>query len=188
VVEDYGPRGDPSRHLPLAELQASLAALPPAPLDAGRIVLLVRRRADGVRETPERVRLSPEEGMPGDRWGRRPPRKPEAQLTVMQKDVATLVANGQPLTVMGDNLIVELDLSAENLPVGTRLRVGGAVVDVSPKQHNGCSKFRARFGEDALSFVRDPKTRDRNLRGAYWTVVEAGEVGVGDRVAVIARV
>jgi len=179
--EAYGPHGDASRHRP------ALAALPPAPRDHGRVVLLVRRRADGVRETPEGARLSPEEGMPGDRWGRRLPRKPEAQLTVIQRDVAEIVANGQGLTVSGDNLVVDLDLSSGNLPVGTRLRVGRAVVEVSKKPHNGCSKFAERFGADALAFVQDPATRDRNLRGIYWTVVEAGEARVGDPIAVLSR-
>lgn len=186
-AEDWGPHGDPARHLPLAELEARLAALPPAPRDRGRVVLLVRRRADGVREAPDCVRLTPEGGMPGDRWGRRPPRKPEAQLTVMQGDVAALIANGQPLTVMGDNLIVDLDLSNGNLPVGARLRVGDAVVAVSPKPHNGCSKFADRFGADARAFAAAPATRDRNLRGIYWTVVEAGDVRVGDPVIVLSR-
>jgi len=140
-----------------------------------------------VRETPDAVRLSPEEGVPGDRWGRRIPRKHEAQLTVIQRGVAELVANGQPLTVSGDNLVVDLDLSAGNLPAGTRLRVGGAVVEVSKKPHNGCSKFAARFGADAFVFVREPRTRQRNLRGVYWTVVEAGEAKVGDPVVVLSR-
>ena len=84
------------------------------------------RRADGVRETPERTRLSPDDGVPGDDWSRRPPRDPEAQLAVMRRDVAELIANGQPLTLFGDNLFVDLDLSAANLPAGTRLRVGDA--------------------------------------------------------------
>ncbi len=185
ATEAWGPRGDPSRHRTLAELAAGLRTLPPAPPDGGRLHLIVRRRADGVREALESVRLSPEEGVPGDRWGRRAPRKPQAQVTVIQRGVAELVANGQPLTVSGDNLVVDLDLAASNLPVGTRLSVGGAVVEMSAKPHNGCSKFATRFGADALAFVKDPRTRDRNLRGVYWTVVEAGEVRVGDAVVVL---
>ncbi|MDX1648681.1 MAG: MOSC domain-containing protein [Myxococcota bacterium] len=185
--EAFGPEGDPARHLPHAELEARLRALPAAPRDAGRVALLVRRRADGLRETPERARLSPEEGLDGDGWSRRPPRDPEGQLAVMQHDVAALIANGQPLDVFGDNLLVELDLSAANLPVGTRLRVGGAAVVVTPKPHDGCLKFKRRFGADALRLVAARPTRPRNLRGIYWRVVEAGEVAVGDPVEVLAR-
>jgi len=181
------PAGDPSRHRPLAELEAALRALPAASRDAGRVALVVRRRADGVRETPERTRLTREDGVPGDDWSRRPPRDPEAQLAVMRREVAELIAHGQPLTLFGDNLIVELDLSAANLPTGSRLRVGEALVEVTPKPHNGCMKFKARFGEAALRFVQAPPTRDQNLRGIYWKVVEPGEVGVGARIEVVSR-
>src|SRR5262249_46849093 len=147
-----------------------LRALAAAPTDAGRLALIVRRRPDGRRELPERARLSPDEGVPGDGWSRRPPRDPEAQLAVMRLDVAELVAHGQPLETFGDNLFVDLDLSAGNLPAGTRLRVGDAQVEVTAKPHNGCSKFRGRFGADALQLVQAAETRHQNLRGIYWKV------------------
>ncbi|MFI5403824.1 MAG: DinB family protein [Planctomycetota bacterium] len=185
--EAYGPPGDPSHHRPLAQLEAAFRALPPAQKNTGRLALIVRRRADGTRETPERVTLTPEEGLPGDRWGRRAEGKLPAQLTVVRRDVIELIANGQPLTVSGDNLVVDLDISAVNLPKGARLRVGKAVVEVSAKPHNGCSKFAGRFGADALALVKEPRTRDLNLRGVYWTVVEKGEVRVGDPIIVLSR-
>ena len=184
----FEPQGDPSRHLPLAELEGALRRMPPAQREQGRVALIVRRRADGARETPELVRLCAKEGVPGDDWSRRPPHNPEAQLAVMQRAVAELIANGQPLTLFGDNLIVDLDLSAANLPTGSRLRIGAATVEVTPKPHNGCHKFRARFGDAALRFVQAPATRDRNLRGIYWKVIEPGDAGVGDRIEVLARV
>jgi MOSC domain-containing protein YiiM len=185
--EHPGPTGDPARHRPLAELEDGLRTLPPAPADRGRLALIVRRRADGERETPEQVQLTPTDGLPGDRWGRRAPRQPEAQITVMRRDVAELIANGQPLTLFGDNLFVELDITANNLPPGTQLRIGEAHVEVTPKPHNGCAKFMGRFGADALSFVNAQPTRDQNLRGIYWRVIEPGQVRVGDRIAVIRR-
>ena len=185
--EAFGPPGDASRHRPLAELKAGLRALPRAPKDAGVLALIVRRRPDGVRETPEYVQLFPDEGVPGDGWSRRPPRDPLAQLAVMRRDVAELIANGQPLTVFGDNLFVDLDLSAGNLPEGTRLRVGEALVEVTSKPHNGCLKFKARFGPDALELVQAKPTRHRNFRGIYWRVVEAGGARVGDRIRVLSR-
>jgi MOSC domain-containing protein YiiM len=131
------------------------------------------------------VRLSREEGVPGDGWTRRPPRDPEAQLAVMRRDVAELIANGQPLTLFGDNLFVDLDVSAANLPAGTRLRVGGALVEMTAKPHDGCSKFKGRFGQDALRFVQAPSTRSSNLRGVYWKVLEPGDVCVGDPIEVL---
>jgi MOSC domain-containing protein YiiM len=106
----------------------------------------------------------------------------------MQADVARLIANGQPLELFGDQLFLELDLSVENLPPGSRLRLGSATVEVTPMPHNGCRKFQARFGRDAVELVSDPQLRHRNLRGIYLRVVVPGEVAVGDSVAVISRV
>jgi MOSC domain-containing protein YiiM len=105
----------------------------------------------------------------------------------MRRDVAELIANGQPLTVFGDNLFVDLDISTANLPAGTTLRVGEALVAVTPEPHDGCLKFKARFGQDALRFVQAKPTRPQNLRGIYWKVVEAGEVHVGAPIQVVAR-
>jgi len=182
-----GPSGDASRHCSTRALEAGLRSLSQAPKDAGRLALLVRRDAEHRRETPARVHLSPENGMPGDAWDRRAPRNPESQLAVMRRDIAELIANGQPLTLFGDNLFVDLDISKENLPVGTRLRVGEAVVEVTPMSHDGCRKFHERFGPDALRFVNAKPTRGQNLRGIYWRVIEAGEAGVGDPIRVVAR-
>ena len=186
-AEAFGPPGDPERHPTQAELAAGLGALAMPPADSGRVALIVRRRPDGVRETPGQTRLTPEEGVPGDGWSRRPPRDPEAQLAVMRRDVAELIANGQPLTVFGDNLFVDLDVSAASLPLGTRLQVGSAVVEVTPKPHDGCLKFKQRFGQDALRFVQAKSTRDQNRRGIYWKVVESGEVAVGAPIRLISR-
>ena len=161
--------------------------MPAAGCDRGRVHLLVTRVAGGRRECPDRVRLTTLDGMPGDAWKRKTPHKPEAQLTVMQADVATLIANGQPLPLFGDNLFFDLDLSAANLPIGSRLRVGAAVLEVTPKAHTGCSKFKGRFGADALRFVAHPDRRDRKLRGIYLRVIEDGEVAVGDAVTVVTR-
>jgi len=185
--EPYGPRGDAGCHAPLARLEEALSALPPAPRERGRIALLVRRRADGERETPERVRLAPETGIPGDRWQRRTADQPAMQLAVMRHDVASLIANGQPLPVFGDNLFATLDLSAANLPAGSRIRIGGAVVEMTAEPHDGCRKFAGRFGNDALRFVAARPTRPENRRGVYWTCVEAGEVAAGDPVEVLSR-
>jgi MOSC domain-containing protein YiiM len=181
-----GPFGNAARHRPLAALEAGLRALGPAPGRSGRVALLVLRRADGVRDTPERVRLTGEEGLAGDDWSRRPPRDPEAQLAVMRREVAELIANGQPLTLFGDNLFVDLDLAAAVQAPGTRFRVGGALVEVTAKPHDGCAKFLQRFGADALRFVQAGPTRHQNLRGVYWKVVEAGEVRVGDPIEALA--
>jgi len=179
--------GDPARFLPLAVLGERLAALSAAPRDLGRVAALVTRGPGGRRELLARAVLTVAGGMPGDAWTRKEPVLAEAQLAVMQRDVAALIANGQPLGLFGDNIFLDLDLAASNLPIGTRLRAGNAVLEVTPKAHNGCRKFKSRFGDDALRFVSHPERRHLNLRGIYLQVVEDGEVGVGDVVEVIAR-
>src|SRR5262245_19571758 len=106
--ELFGPPGDASRHRALGALETGLAALPVAPRDAGRVALVVRRGPDKIREAPGRVDLRPGGGIPGDAWVRHVEPDPEAALTVMEMAVAELIANGQPLTVFGDNLFLVL--------------------------------------------------------------------------------
>ncbi len=187
--EAWGPEGDASRHLATEVLRAALVALPPAPTatQGGVVALLVKRHPDGSRTTHDDATLSVDDGLVGDGWSRRPPRNVEAQVTVMRRDIGEVIANGQDLTLFGDNVIVDLDLSDANLPAGTRLRVGDAEVEVTSKPHNGCSKYKARFGADALAVVQDPVTRNQNLRGIHWRVVASGRVWVGAPIVVLAR-
>ena len=187
MTVDSTTLGDPARFQTVDLLEARLTGLPTGRCDHGRVALIVRRGEGGRRETPDRVVVTPEDGIPGDAWGRRATRTLDGQITVMQLDVAELIANGQPLTLFGDNLFLDVDLSAGNLPLGSRLRVGGAVLQVTAKSHDGCRKFRARFGDAALRFVAKPGTRHRNLRGIYLQVVEGGSIGCGDAVVVLSR-
>ncbi|MSR57371.1 MAG: hypothetical protein EXS05_06840 [Planctomycetaceae bacterium] len=179
--------GDPARYATLDYLERTLAGRPLAPQDIGRVAMLVRRGTGGLRQTLDRVHLTPAVGVPGDAWGRQQNPQPAAQIAVMQIDVAALIANGQPLTLFGDSLFLELDLSAQNLPPGSRLRVGSTLLEVTPEPHNGCAKFRGRFGPDALRFVSKPDLRHRNLRGIYLRVIEPGEVVVGGPIEVASR-
>jgi MOSC domain-containing protein YiiM len=184
---DRSSDGDPARHLTFDALVAALAAVR-SPATDGRVSLVVRRAGpDHEREVLDRVTLTPGRGVPGDAWEERVPPVPDAQLATIQTPVAELIANGQPLPLTGDNLFFDLDLSKENLPIGSRVRVGQALLEVTPKAHNGCKKFRARFGEEALRFVSDAALRHRNLRGIYFGVVEGGLVAVGDAVVVVQR-
>ena len=179
--------GESARHLTTAELEAGLRTMPPVPKDAGRVVAIIRRPAKGAREVLRRARLSPEAGLPGDNWSQKELPDPAAQLTIMQSAVAELTANGQSLALFGDNLFVDLDLSKANLPIGSRLRVGEATVEVTPMPHDGSSKFNARFGNDALRFVNAKPTRHLNLRGIYWRVIEPGAIEIGSPIQVLSR-
>jgi MOSC domain-containing protein YiiM len=179
--------GDPAHFQALEDLERRFESLPQAPADQGQVGLVVMKGHGGQRETPEQVLLSPPAELAGDGDHAQEDLDGEKQLTVMQFDVAELIANGQPLPLFGDNLFLDLDLSTENLPAGSRVRVGGAILQVTPVPHNGCRKFRGRFGDNALQFVSKKELRHRNLRGIYMRVLEGGEVGPGDPVEVISR-
>ncbi|NRA07857.1 MAG: MOSC domain-containing protein [Myxococcales bacterium] len=182
----HGPWGRRSQHLTGEELVEGLEKLSP-PGDVGSLALIVTRGDDGHRETPERTTLTPEGGVPGDAWLRDDPGRMDTQIALMRADVAELVAAGQPLTLFGDNLLVDLDLSFDNLPAGSRFRVGAAELEVTPEPHDGCLKFKQRFGGDALRFTAAPDHKHLRLRGIYAKVVLAGEVSVGDRIEVLSR-
>lgn len=182
-----GLRGDAALHLSPAALEARLAALSPAPTDRGTVDRLVARTADYGRVVHDVVRLTVAGGMPGDRFVDQTKYGPEAQLATMRTDFARVVANGQPLELHGDNLFLSLDLSDENLPAGSRLRVGEALLEVTPKAHNGCKKWAQRFGLAPMRLNMSARFRPRHLRGIYLRVVEDGECAVGDPVVVVSR-
>jgi MOSC domain-containing protein YiiM len=186
MLIDSTSTGDPDRFRSLEDLKQMLSAMS-RPADKGRVALLMRRGKRGLREILDKALLAPDTGVPGDAWSRDPERHPDMQIAVMEQKVAELIANGQPLSLFGDCLMLDLDLSAKNLPPGSEVRVGGALLVVTPMPHNGCQKFRARFGQDALRFVVMRELRHNNLRGTYMRVIEAGEVSVGDPVEVISR-
>jgi MOSC domain len=168
--------GGPTR----AELEAAWAVAESAPRSSGTVRGICVRVDEGVHATPERAEVTVEDGLAGDRWATGK-RDLDAQITLMNVRVAELI--GGPLDLAGDNFQVDLDLSEEALPVGTRLRLGEALLEVSPAPHTGCKKFKERFGLDALKWVND--NRDRRLRGMNCRVVEAGAVAVGDPVVVV---
>jgi MOSC domain-containing protein YiiM len=182
---DSNTLGDPTHFRTLEDLERMLETQPGAPANSGRVELVVMKGAGGRRETPDRVHLAPATAVPGDAGHDH--EDGDTQLTIMQRDVAELIANGQPLPLFGDNLFLDLDLSIQNLPPGSRVRVGSAILQVTPVPHNGCRKFRGRFGDNALRFVSKQELRRRNLRGISMRVLEGGEVRPGDLVEVLSR-
>jgi MOSC domain-containing protein YiiM len=174
-------------HLQQAALEAGLGEIRRSPKDAGRVELIVRRPSENEREVLREAELDPVEGLAGDKWSEDaayfgPDRSAvrKSQLTLMNARVAALVAaRPERRQLAGDQLYVDLDLSCENLPPGTRLRVGSAVIEVTDLPHRGCKKFAARFGQDALRFVNSPQGRELNLRGINARVLAGGTVSTG---------
>jgi hypothetical protein len=173
---------DPA-HRSFEELEAAIRGLADSPQDNGSVDTIVLRLPGEERATPASALFTPDGGLHGDRWALNPERNPGAQITLMNAGVAMAVAGKRErVPLSGDNLIVRLDLSEENLPAGTRLRIGETVVEVTDVPHTGCQKFSRRFGEAALRLVNLKEYRTRKLRGIYVRVVEGGQISVGDSI------
>ncbi len=175
-------------HLTTEELEAGLDEIRRSPKDEGRLELIVRRPSLGEREVLDEGELDVAEGLVGDTWSTRASRRskdglahPDMQLNIMNSRVIALVAQARERWhLAGDQLFMDLDLSLENLPAGTRLALGSAVIEVTPEPHTGCQKFVSRFGTDAMKFVNSPLGRQLNLRGINARVVAPGIIRVRD--------
>ena len=166
------------------ELEGSLNHLRGAPDESGTVEMIVRRPAHDRREVVEDAVLTLEAGLVGDNWiDRGDTPNYEAQITIMSSRYVDLIATSRdrwPLA--GDQIYVDFDLGVGNLPPGTLLALGEAVVEVSASPHTGCAKFRERFGADALRFANSETGREMRLRGVNTRVVEPGRVATGDTI------
>ena len=175
------------KHLTLQELEAALEHLRQAPKDEGVVELIVCRPDIDRREVLDEAELDVEKGLIGDNWFVRGSRKtpdgsahPEMQINIMNSRVTALVAHDKDRWALaGDQLYIDMDLSKENLPAGSRISVGSAVLEVSPLPHTGCHKFVSRFGLDAMKFVNSDVGKELCLRGINAKVVQGGVVKVG---------
>jgi hypothetical protein len=175
------------KQLTMEELEAALDHLRDAPKDDGVVELIVRRPRVDEREVLELAELDPVKGLIGDSWCFRGSSKsvdggphPDMQINIINSRVAALVAQEKERwKLAGDQLYIDMDLSKENLPAGTRLEIGSAVLEVSPLPHTGCHKFVARFGVDAMKFVNSTVGKQLCLRGINAKVVQAGVVRLG---------
>ena len=175
-------------------LEHAYLALPPRPTLAARVDALCVRPGPNGREERTSLVLDPERGAVGDRWehktwltladGRPDPR---VQVAVCNSAVHGMI---QAVTGVrhhpGDTIFTDMDLSAENLPVGSRLQVGPAVLVVSDVENDGCAKFSAHYGASVLEWIRLAGNRPRRLRGLFARVVSGGTVTLGDPVLKLA--
>jgi hypothetical protein len=178
------------KHLTREELEAGLDEIRRSPKDEGVLALIVRRPQVDARESLAEGQLDISEGLVGDSWKARGSSRtsdgsahPDMQLNVINTRLAALVAQDPARwQLAGDQLFVDFDLSEANLPPGTQLALGSAVIEVTAQPHTGCDKFVSRFGVDAMKFVNSPVGKSLHLRGINAKVVRSGVIRVGDTV------
>jgi len=177
-------------HLSITEIEAGMEEVRRSPKDKGTLELIVRRPKSEIRDVLEEGELDLTVGLVGDNWIERPSDRmpdgsahPDMQLNVINTRFINLVAQDPAhWQLAGDQLFVDLDLTEENLPAGTRLAIGSAIIEVTDQPHTGCKKFAARFGNDAQKFVMTPVGRQMRLRGLCAKVVQPGVIRRGDSV------
>jgi hypothetical protein len=178
-------------HLDIAALEAGLAHIQESPKDRGTLDLVVRRPAVDAREILDVADLSLDEGVVGDTWNQRSSKRtedgsphPDMQLNIINARLSRLIGgpNADDRALAGDQLHVDLDVSETNLPPGTRLAIGDAVIEVTDEPHTGCPKFAARFGKTALRFVNVGIGKQLRLRGINAKVVTPGRIRRGDTI------
>jgi hypothetical protein len=175
----------------LEQLDRALDGVKAAPADGGTLEMIVIRPDVGERAVLEEAELHPDHGVVGDSWRARGSSRtedgaahPDMQVNVISARVLDLIAGGRerwPLA--GDQLCIDLDLSDENLPPWTMLRIGGAVIQITDQPHTGCGKFSSRYGADALRWVNSATGKALNLRGVNARVAEPGTIRRGDAVS-----
>ncbi len=172
------------------ELNAALPMVVDAPKDEGQVALIVVRPESGLREMPTTIHISRARGVEGDRWADgswlqddngRP--HPDVQINLMNTHAAEAIAGEKSnWAAAGNNFFVNLDMSPENLPPGTRLALGDAEIEISKQPNKACQKFIDRYGRDACVFVNVGPGWALRMRGLYARVVSDGDVCLGDQI------
>jgi MOSC domain-containing protein YiiM len=163
--------------------QPLLDAVRASPKDGGILKLIVLRLPNERREIPPQATLSVERGVAGDRWSLKANADPLLQVSVMNSRFLEAIAGEtNRMDLAGDNLIVDLDLHEDNVPPGTRLHIGNAVLEITDSPHTGCKKFERRYGKAALDLTNTPEGSALHLRGVLARVIQGGEVRLGDTI------
>ena len=178
------------KQMTMEELEVGLQNIGESPKSEGIVELIVRRPETLGREILEIGELDVAEGLVGDNWKARGSKStpdglahPEMQLTLMNSRVIQLISQDRDRWhLAGDQFFVDMDLSQENLPAGTQIAMGSAIVEVTPVPHTGCKKFIERFGVDAMKFVNSPLGKKHNLRGVNAKVIQSGSVRTDERI------
>ena len=177
-------------HISMAELEAGMETIRQSPKEQGTVRMIVRRPNVDERESVNEAELTLSDGLVGDTWNMRgsrhtPDHSPliDAQITIMNARMISLIAQSEDRwSLAGDQIYADFDLSDDNIPPGTRLAIGSAIVEVSAVPHTGCNKFSARFGVEAMKFVNTPEGKRMHLRGINTRVIQPGTIHVGDSI------
>ena len=170
------------------ELLESLPYILSAPADEGQVRAIVIRPAAGQRRMLDRVDVSARGGLEGDHWAEgcwlstedgAP--HPDVQVCIMSARCIEAIAGPEAnWAAAGDNLFIDMDLSPENLPPGTRVAIGTVELILTAEPHNGCQSFIDRYGRDACVFVNTGPGKANRLRGIYGRVTRDGTIRRGD--------
>ena len=177
-----------TNYLTIEDLDNGLESIQKSPKNEGVLKLIVRRPEIDIREVLETGELDINNGLIGDNWKTRGSSRtkdgsshPEMHLNIMNARVIELIAQQKEYwKLAGDQLFIDLDLSEENLPAGTKLALGSAIIEVTNQPHTGCAKFSKRFGLDALKWVNSTIGKQLHLRGINARVIQSGTIKTGD--------
>jgi hypothetical protein len=181
-------KASPVNAVTAAELEAGLPTVLAAPRDSGTVRLLCARPKVNARSFPDVLTLTRAAGVTGDSnmkspWLVLPDGSPDprVQVSVIPWRVLDLVWRERDrVTHPGDNIAVDMNLSEIDLPVGTLLAVGTAILRVSDVPNDGCAKWKVRCGRPAYDWIITPSGLRQRLRGLYCSVEQDGEVRLGD--------
>lgn len=172
----------------MSTLKTQIHELAPVPKEVGRIDRIVSRPLKGERTMLQNGTFTPEEGLRTDRWGSRVHQTTNRQVSIIRTDIIDLLAGEADPSLSGDNLHVHLDISSDNLPAGSQLKIGTALFELTPENHVPCHLFKGRFGPEAFSIAEDPELADIRVRGLFLKVLKEGSFQVGDAIEVIRKV
>lgn len=171
----------------IQELESALDQIRQAPANEGKVELIVCRPVPNQRSILNVAELNTENGLVGDCWKtkghKKGPANPDMQINIMNsRATAAIEKDKERWPLAGDQFYVDFDISKENLPAGTRIKLGTAILEVTAEPHLGCAKFSERFGKDAVMWVNSDEGKALNLRGINAKIIEAGEVQTGDTI------
>lgn len=181
-------------HATAEDLARALPHVLAAPKAASSVACLCFRPGYNQRRFPERLNLTRAQGIPGERWLTAPWLRlpdgspdPRIQVSLLPLRVLETVWRDRDATPHpGDTIVCDLDMSGANLPAGSLLQVGTAVLRVSDVFNDACVKWKLRYGSAAKDWITAPGHPPLRLRGILCSIERDGEVRLGDPITRLA--